>query len=393
MTRVVVVGAGLAGVSTCRELRTAGFDGEILLFDGESERPYDRPPLSKGFLVDGLSADQVALPDAGSFDELRVQFRPGTHAIGLAEGVLLTSTGVVEFDSLVIATGSRARRLPLQENITGTFSLRTLDDARRLREELSPGRKMVVIGAGFVGLEVSSAARSMGVDVTIVESAAAPLAHVLSSEVAGWLLAEHEARGVQFRFEATVEEFLSDDGHATGVRLDSGEEIPADLVLVSVGGVANVEWLVGSPVPLDAGIVCDSNLRAAPSVYAVGDVARWDHPMYGSMRAEHWSTAVDHARVVAANIIAELTGQPLRTAREVPYFWTDQYASKLQLAGWTHGADEVEVVSGAPRWEVLFRRRGDVVAALAVDRPAFVARHRRSIGTLARTGVAPGGLR
>ncbi|MFI5612632.1 NAD(P)/FAD-dependent oxidoreductase [Amycolatopsis sp. NPDC051903] len=380
MVRVVVAGGGLAGVSVCRDLRARGFEGELVLLDREAGPPYDRPPLSKQLLRGAAEPADVVLPDGERLGEFGVDHRRGVTVTGLTEhAVLLAGGGEVPFDGAVIATGAAARRVPGQPDIEGVCALRTLDDALALRENLATAGNLVVIGGGFIGLEVAATAVALGITTTVVERDPVPLAPAIGPVAGGWMTELHRARGVRFACGAEVVGFTVDGGRVRGVDLADGEHLPADVVVVGVGAAPVTGWLTGSPVPVADGVVCDSGLRAAPRIYAAGDVARWAHPLFGSIRAEHWTTAVDHARTVATNLVAELeTGAGGgKEAAEVPYFWTDQYDVKLQLAGWAGGHDRCEVVEDGRA--LLYGREDRLVAALAINRPAFVARHRRAI--------------
>lgn len=380
--RVVVAGAGIAGVGVCRELRAQGFPGEVVLLDQDTTEPYDRPPLSKQLLQGKAEPEDIRLLPGDQLARLDVHHRPGAAVRGLGGHTVLLADGrELAFDGLVIATGATARRLPGQPDVAGVHALRTLTDALTLRAELHAAQHLVVIGGGFIGLEVAASAADRGVPVTVVEREPAPLAHAIGPEAVDWLMAAHRAHGVRVICEAGVTGFTVAGGRVRGVELDSGERLPADVVVIGVGAAPATDWLTGSQVELADGVLCDRGLRAAPRIYAAGDVARWQHPVFGRIRAEHWTTAVDHARTVAANLPAELDGGtgPVREAAEVPYFWTDQYDVKLQLAGWIVGHDRCEVVESGHRKGILYGRGDRLVAALGFNHPAFVARHRRAI--------------
>ncbi|WP_326565280.1 FAD-dependent oxidoreductase [Amycolatopsis rhabdoformis] len=377
--RIVIAGGGLAGVSVCRELRARGFGGEVVLLDREAGLPYDRPPLSKQLLKGTAEPEDILLPDAARLAEYEVDHRAGVTVSGLGDRVVALADGAeVPFDGLVIATGAAARRVPGQPDVAGIHPLRTLADALALRGHLATARDLVVIGGGFIGLEVAAAAVGQGVATTVVERDEVPLAHAIGPVAGGWMTDLHRDHGVRFACGTEVSGFTVTDGRVRGVDLADGEHLPADVVVVGVGAAPVTGWL-GDAVPVADGVVCDAGLRAAPRIYAAGDVARWQHPRFGSIRAEHWTTAVDHARTVATNLLAELeTGVPGgKEAAEVPYFWTDQYDTKLQLAGWAGGHDRREVVEDGRA--LLYGRGNRLVAALALNRPAFVARHRRAI--------------
>jgi NADPH-dependent 2,4-dienoyl-CoA reductase/sulfur reductase-like enzyme len=379
--RVVVAGGGLSGVSVCRELRARDYRGDIVLLDRDAALPYDRPPLSKRLLRGELGPDDIRLPYAGRLPELGVDHRRGVAARGLAaDSVLLDGGAELPFDGLVIATGSTARRMPGQPDVGGVHVLRTLENALALRADLAAARHLVVVGGGFIGLEVAASAVGHGVATTVVERAPVPLAHAIGPVAGEWLTGVHRARGVRFACGAEVARFTVAGGRVRGVELAGGERLPADVVVVGVGARPATGWLAGSALPVADGVLCDAGLRAGPAVYAAGDVARWEHPAFGSIRAEHWTTAVDHARTAAANLAAELDGGGrVREAGEVPYFWTDQYDVKLQLAGWVAGHDRFEAVRDGGRRAILYGRGQALVAVLGLNYPSFVARHRKAI--------------
>ena len=367
MTRTVVVGASLSGLRTVQALRRKGDDGEIVLLGEEPHLPYDRPPLSKDVLAGGRAPTDTALTDAAQLAAIDVDLRIGTPALtldldartlGLAEGTLT-------YDRLVVATGSSPRRLPRSGHLAGVHVLRTLGDAQALREALTRTQHLVVVGGGFIGCEVAAAARTLGVDVAVVDPLPVLMRRGLGDDVARRMTTRHAARGVALHLGRGVERLLGDTA-VTGVLLDDGTTLPADAVVVGIGATPNTAWLAGSGLTVADGVVCDSTMQAAPDVYAVGDVARWDHPRYGSLRVEHWTAATEHALSVAAT----LTGTPTDVAG-VPYVWTDQYGTRLQVAGRLDEADEVEVVDeDADRFLVRGRRDGTVVgvAGLGVTR-------------------------
>ncbi|MBS1895530.1 MAG: FAD-dependent oxidoreductase [Actinobacteria bacterium] len=386
--RVVVVGASVAGVAACEALRAAGFGGEIVLVGEEPHSPYDRPPLSKQILSGGTTAAEIGLPAASRLAELQVASRLGCRAVGLDcsdRTVELEDGERLGFDGLIIATGSTANRLPWQP-AAGVHVLRTLDDALGLRREIGAARHVVVVGAGFIGLEVASSARALGIATTVLESAPAPLARILGEDVGARFAALHVAHGVDVHCGVEVTGFDLVGDRVSAVELAGAAPVEADLVVVGIGARPATAWLAGSGLAVDDGVVCDSHLRAAPGIYGAGDVARWDHPIFGSIRVEHWSTAGDHARTAAANLVAELDGRPEdeKVADEIPYFWSDQFGIKIQMAGWVAGYEETHEFRDGERSAVLFARDGRLVGAMTWSWPAQVARLRRAIA--ARTG-------
>lgn len=373
MRRIAVVGASAAGLAAAETLRREGHDGTITLVGDEPEPPYDRPPLSKQVLAAEWEPARLALRTSADLAALDLDLRLGVAATGLdpaARAVRLADGSEVPYDGLVIATGVRPRRLPGE----GAHVLRTLDDALTLRERLSPGRRLVVVGAGFLGAEAAAVARRLGAEVTVLEPAAVPLAHAVGADVGRMLAGVHAERGVELRCGVTVSEVTEE-----GVRLTGGEEIEADEVLVAVGSLPNTEWLDGSGLTVGDGVVCDEYCEAARNVYAAGDVARWYNPLFGtSMRIEHRTNAAEQGMAAARNLLA--APEARKAFAPVPYFWSDQYDLKVQAYGFLRGHHEVALVEGdlAERRFVAVYRSGDrVCGALAVGMPPKVIRRWR----------------
>lgn len=381
----MVVGASVAGVAAATGLRAAGFDGEIVLVGDEPHAPYDRPPLSKQLLCGAADVDDIGLAGAQALPSASVVQRLGCRATALdveRRVVELDHHDELPFDGVVVATGSVARHLPGLARGSGVHVLRTLDDALAVRTDLGDARNVVVVGGGFVGLEVACSARSLGLDVTVVESAPAPLARVLGADIGARFTELHRSHGVDVRCGVGVAGMTIADERVVAVELDDGTSVAADVVVVGIGADPSTDWLSTSGLELSDGLVCDELLRAAPGVYAAGDVARWEHPLFGSIRVEHWMTAVEHARAAARNLLAELDGDPgsAEPVAQIPYFWSDQYGIKVQMAGWAHGYDEVvEVDLHEPKAGALLGRDGRLVGALGWSAPAFVARQKRLI--------------
>lgn len=373
--RIVVVGASVAGVAACRALRREGWAGEIVLV-GDEALSYDRPPLSKGVLVGSTDVRELELADAGALTELGIDHRAPVRAeaLDLARRVVALEQGELAFDGLILATGSHARRPRFPAS--GIHLLRTLDDATKLRDALQRARNAVVVGAGFIGLEVASSARELGLEVTVLEYGPQPMAQVLPAGVGRLFARLHAAAGSGVRCGVEVVEI--EDGT---VHLADGERVGGDVIVVGIGASPNDAWLAGSGLKLRDGVVCDETLRAAPYVYAVGDLARWAHPLYGTIRVEHWTGAQDHARVAAANLVAELSGadQPPQVADAIPYFWSDQLGMKLQMAGWTLGCDAVHFSQEGKRHLILAGRDDRLMAAITLDWPRQLAMHRRML--------------
>ncbi len=394
---IVVVGASLAGLRAAEELRSQGFGGAVTVVGDEVHAPYDRPPLSKQVLAGHWDVDRVALTVGadGGIDALDLDWRLGTLAKGLdlgARQVVLADGERLGFDGLVIATGATPRRLPGSEGLAGVHTLRTLDDCLAVRAEVdAAARRLVVVGAGFIGAEVAATCRTRGLDVTILEALPVPLGQALGEEMGAVLADVHRDHGVDVRLGTAVAGLDGDDGRVERVRLADGSVIEADLVVVGIGVVPNTGWLEGSGLTLDDGVVCDATTLAAPGVVGAGDVARWPSRRFGElMRVEHWDNAITMGAHAARRLLVwldteEAGGDATREPEPydpVPWFWSDQYDRKIQLAGRSAGADEVRVVDGSTeeRQFVALYRRGDrVVGALAMNRPRQLFAYQRLI--------------
>lgn len=368
---IVVVGASLAGVRCVEALRRHGASGAITLIGAETERPYDRPPLSKQFLAGSVDHERLWLQRSETaLDDLGVSFRAGVRAtgLGLESRTIATSDGDVTFDGLVIATGTSVRRLPHPPEAP-VFVLRTLADSLRLRSQLVSGAQVVVIGAGFIGAEVASTAHGLGCVVTVVEAAPVPLERQLGQQMGAACAALHERNGVTLRSGVGVTTIGS-----TGVELTDGTFLPADVIVVGIGVAPNTEWLVGSGVAIDNGVVCDETCRVTTDdgqildhVVACGDVAKWPNALFDeTMRIEHWTNAVEMSGHAAASLLGAT--DPFSP---VPYFWSDQYGVKIQFFGRSTDFDEVRVVQGDPAGGegiALYRRGDRLIGVLGLNR-------------------------
>jgi len=393
---VVVVGASLAGVHAAAALRRGGHDGAITIIDAQSHHPYDRPPLSKELLSGRFGVDDIPIRSA---DGLEVDWMLGTTATGLrlnaqasdgsggaaggegAGGEVVCGDTTVAFDSLVIACGASARTLPGTSGLDAVQTLRTLDDALALRQALDDGLgSLVVVGAGFIGLEVAATCRQRSVEVTVVETAAQPLSRVLGDEVGAAIGRIHRNHGVDLRLGVGVDGVAA---HADGVSLalDDDSEVVAGRAVVGIGVIPDTAWLEGSGLTLDNGVVCDATLSAAPGVVAAGDLLRWPSRRYGStLRIEHWDHAIASGEAAARRL---LEGPGVDPFDPTPWFWSDQYDTKVQLVGLV--GPDAEVVAGSldeDRFAVVYGRDGVVSGVLGVNRPRHVA--------MMRTRVADG---
>ncbi|GAB3161947.1 FAD-dependent oxidoreductase [Myceligenerans halotolerans] len=368
---VLVVGASAAGLATAEALRRKGYHGGLTLLDAERHRPYDRPPLSKQVLSGEWAPDRARLRSDEALNALDAEFVLGDPATGLdaATRKVTTASGrVLAPDAVVVATGLRPRTLPGQEGLSGVHVLRGLDDSLALREDLLSATRVAVVGDGVLGAEIAATACGLGVDVTMIGPQPAPLAAQFGPLVAGLLADLHTGRGVRLHLGTGVDALVGDQGRVTGVRLSDGSLVQADTVVVAVGAAPVTEWLEGSGLRLDNGVVCDAYCRAAEGIYAVGDVARWLHHRDGTlMRLENRTNATEQAIAVAAGILGE--GEPYTP---VPYLWTDQFDVKIQVFG-SVGADaETVVVDGDPkdgRFVALYGRDGRVCGVLGWNMP------------------------
>lgn len=339
----VIAGAGLAGAKAAETLRGEGYDGPVLLVGGEPELPYERPPLSKGYLLGSAERESARVHEPGWYDAHDVDLRTGTEVTGLdpaAHRVSLSSGEELGYRAVLLATGSSARRLPVPgAELDGVRYLRTAADADRLREDLSGGaRRIVIVGAGWIGLEVAAAARHHDNSVTVVEPQPTPLHAVLGPEMGHVFAGLHRAHGVDLLVDTTVREFRGSDGRVTSVVTDGHAGIPADLVVVGVGAAPNTQLAAAAGLEVDNGVVVDEALRSAvPDVYAAGDVASAFHPLYGRhVRVEHWANALNQGPAAARSML----GQEVSYER-VPYFFTDQYDLGMEYSGLAGAGDTV----------------------------------------------------
>ncbi|MEU2245845.1 FAD-dependent oxidoreductase [Streptomyces sp. NPDC019224] len=380
--RVVVAGAGMAGVQTAVALREQGFTGPVTLIGAEPHQPYDRPPLSKAVLL-GKAEESAFDID---FEALGIALRLGCEVTGVRAGdhELDTTAGPVPYDVLVLATGAEPVALPGSDGVPGVHLLRTLDDAARLRPVLEAGHPVVVVGAGWIGAEFATAARAAGCEVTVVEAADRPLAGALPAEVAAPMADWYEQSGARLLTGARVARV-----EPGAVVLTDGRTLPAGAVVVGIGARPATGWLAGSGIALgpEGSVTADAALRTSlPDVYAVGDCASFPSARYGTrLVVHHWDNALQGPRTAAAHIAAE-DAADIPPYDPVPYFWSEQFGRFVQYAG--HHADADALLwrgdPAGPAWSVCWLREGVLVAVLAVGRPRDLAQGRRLVEAGAR---------
>jgi 3-phenylpropionate/trans-cinnamate dioxygenase ferredoxin reductase subunit len=374
---IVIVGGGLAAARTAEQLRRADYTGPIMIVSDEVHLPYDRPPLSKEVLR--KEVDDVALKPHEWYVENDITLRLGSAATSLdthEQTVTLDDGTVLGYDELVIATGLVPRRIPAFPDLEGIRVLRSFDESMALREHASAARRAVVIGAGFIGCEVAASMRGVGVDVVLVEPQPQPLAAVLGEQIGELVARLHRDEGVDVRLGLGVAE-VRGEGHVDTVVLTDGTEVPADLVVVGIGSRPATEWLDGSGIEVDNGVICDEAGRtSAPNVWALGDVASWRDPMGHQARVEHWSNVGEQARVV----VPAMLGRDTPSNVVVPYFWSDQYDIKIQCLGEPHATDIVHLVEDDGRkFLAYYERDGVLVGVVGGGLPGKVMKVRAKI--------------
>jgi NADPH-dependent 2,4-dienoyl-CoA reductase/sulfur reductase-like enzyme len=381
--RIVVVGASLAGVRAAEQLRRDGFDGSLTVLGAEPHLPYDRPPLSKQVLAGSWDESKSRLRvDPAVADSLRLGVRAADLDVA-AHHVILDNGETLPYDGLVLATGATPRLIPGVE-MAGVHVLRSLDDCLALRAELEKGPRVVVIGAGFIGSEVAASCRARRLDTTVVEALDLPLLRVLGPQIGELCAAVHRDNGTALRLGVGVAG-LEGGRRIQRVRLADGTAVEADVVVVGIGVAPVTDWLEGSGLVLDNGVVCDAWCRAEGvpdgSVVAAGDIARWFHPGFGElMRVEHWTNAAEQGAYAARSLLGLV--DETEPFAPVPYFWSDQYDVKIQFVGRSDATDEVTLEEGSfedRRFVVSYRRGDRLVGALSMNMPARIMAWRSRI--------------
>ena len=391
MQTLAVVGASLAGLSAARAARAQGFAGRLIVIGDEPHRPYDRPPLSKDFLLGRVQAEDILLES--DTEELKVEWMLGSEALFLdtsSRTILLGDGRTVHADGIVIATGARARTLPALAGAGNVHTLRTLADAQRLAPVLMAGKRMAIIGAGFIGAEVAAVAASLGMQVTVIDTKSVPFGTQLGAQMGAVVAGLHAANGVELISSAVIENFHRSEGDVTGIQLQDGRYVAADVVVVGIGAEPNIEWLEGSGIQLAGGVVCDAMGRSSvPGIVAVGDCAAWFDSTTGyHHRMEHWTGALECAALAVETLLdPEALPKPVKPH----YFWSDQYGVKLQFAGNLTGYDRLEIEAGdvqAHRFLAVYYRADVPVAVLALDQPRLFGRWRRNLPVRAPGTIA-----
>jgi 3-phenylpropionate/trans-cinnamate dioxygenase ferredoxin reductase component len=383
VSRLVVVGASLAGLRAAQGARAAGFDGELIVVGDEVHPPYTRPPLSKELLTTPEhTVDDHVFP-AG---DLEVTWRLGERATALDTAARTVTVGdeAIGYDRLIVATGCRARLWtgPGAE-LAGVHTIRDVGDALALRDALSRGKRLLIVGAGFIGCEVAASARSLGVEVTLCDIAPLPMP-ALGELVGRRVVDLQRDHGVDLRLGVGITA-LTGEQHVTGVELADGTRLEAEVVLVALGALPNVEWLAGSGLTVAGGLVCDATLSAAPDVLAAGDIVAWPHPLTddGPIRVEHWTNAAEQGTLAGRN--ATLDPAERQPYTGVPSFWSDQYDVKIQAVGLprrAHTTRVVEQTADGARWVAIGERDGRVVSAVAFNGARRLPFYRRAVGDL-----------
>ncbi len=389
---MVVVGASLAGLRAVEELRRLGYDGQLVVIGAETHRPYDRPPLSKGLLAGDAVVDDLALRRQ-PIEDLDAEWELGRRAVALdvADRSVTLDDGrvVAGARGVVLATGAAPRRLAAMPDLPGIHVLRTLDDCLAIRDDLDRApHRVAVVGAGFIGAEVAATCRARHLAVTVLEALPSPMVRGLGPVMGDVLAGMHRDHGVDLRTSTGVDGFEGHD-RVERIRLADGSILDADVVVVGVGVAPATEWLAGSGLLIDDGVVCDETLLAAPGIVAAGDVCRWPNRTFGgeSMRLEHWTNAAEQGVAAGARLLAS-SPEPYGP---VPFVWSDQYETKIQVVGHVRGDDEIAVVDGSTdelRFVAAVGRGDRLVGAIGFSRPRVVMQYRRMIAEGAAWGDA-----
>ena len=383
ISRLVIVGASLAGLRAAQAARKAGFDGELVMVGEERHLPYTRPPLSKELLAGEHDVERVHFP----CDTLEAEWRLGVPAASLDRGrrrVVLADGDEVSYDRLIVATGSRPRRWPGGGGeLDGVHVLRNLEDALALRAAFAGRPRVAIVGAGFIGCEVAQTARKAGLEVTLIDVAATPMLP-LGPELGEWCAELHRDNGVDLRLATGVTALLGGGDRVEGVELVDGERVDADVIVIGLGAVPNTEWLASSGLRADPGLACDATLTAAddPDILGAGDIVSWPHPLADGdiVRIEHWTVAAEQGQLAGRNALVPADERkPYDTP---PYFWSDQYDKKIQSIGFPGRADRLEQLESTPdRSRLVYagERDGRVVGVIAINAARRLGAYRMAL--------------
>jgi 3-phenylpropionate/trans-cinnamate dioxygenase ferredoxin reductase component len=376
---VLIVGGGAAGLAAVETLRAEGYAGALTMVCDETELPYDRPPLSKQVLTGAWDAERTRFREAAHYADLGIRLVRGRAGALDADGrtVYLSDGYPLRFDGLIIATGVRPRRLPTGHELAGVHVLRDRPDVAALRAAFAGSPRVVIVGGGFLGMEVAAAARGLGLDVTVIEPLAQPMIRQVGPMIGAEVARLHREHGVDLRTGIGVTEPVGDGGVLTGVGLTDGSVVPADCALVAIGAVPATEWLGTSGLTIGDGVECDEFCRAAPGIYAAGDVASWVNPRYQRrMRVEHRMNATEQGSAAAVNL---LKGD-VQPFAPLPYFWSDQYTVKIQVHGHLSDGADATIEEGSPadgKFVALYRKDGAPTAVVGWNSPARLIRYRK----------------
>jgi len=379
MDSILIVGGGAAGLAAVETLRSEGYAGALTMVCDEPELPYDRPPLSKQVLTGAWDAERTRFREAAHYADLGIRLVRGRAGALDADGrtVYLSDGYPLRFDGLIIATGVRPRRLPGGHDLAGVHVLRDHRDVAALRATFANAPRVAIVGGGFLGMEVAAAARGLGLDATVIEPLAQPMVRQVGPVVGAEVGRLHREHGVDLRTGIGVTRLEGDGGVVTGVALTDGRVVPAECVLVSIGAVPATDWLRTSGLAIGDGVECDEFCRAAPGIYAAGDVASWVNPRYQRrMRVEHRMNATEQGTAAAVNL---LKGD-VQPFAPLPYFWSDQYDVKIQVHGHLSDGAEIAIEDGSPddgKFVALFRKDGAPIAVLGWNSPARLIRYRK----------------
>lgn len=369
--QVVIVGAGHASGQVLTSLKQKKYGGQVVLFGDEAYLPYQRPPLSKKFLAGDLAADRLYVKPESFYDDPNIEVRLSTHieTIDRTSKTVVTDDGdAVPFDILILAVGSRARRLPVEgSELAGIYYLRSIDDVNGIRDELDRAKSLVIVGGGYIGLEVAAVTRQLGLDVTVIEMADRVMSRVVSEDVSAFYQQEHLAHGVKLMLSTGLRRFRGNE-RVTAVETDDGQRIPADFVVVGVGITPNTELAEAAGLDVEDGIVVDEHCRTSDTnIYAIGDCTSHPNSIYGRrLRLESVHNALEQAKTAATNVCGEK-----HEYTQVPWFWSDQYDLKLQIAGLSQGYDDV-VIRGdvhSRSFSCLYLKEGHLIAVDAINAP------------------------